>query len=72
MTQTDRLVTYLRTHPGATSLDIVRDVHIINTTGRVSDARKEGHVIDCRRDERGLHRYYLVEQPVQLTLGDVA
>jgi len=26
MTQTDRLIRYLRAHPGASSLDIIRDL----------------------------------------------
>lgn len=64
-TQTDRLVRYLRRHPGASSLDIVNDCRILNTTGRISDARREGHVIDCRRVD-GVARYWLREAPTQL------
>lgn len=72
MTQTDRLVRFLRENPGSTSLELTLALGIVNTTGRISDARKEGHVIECRK--RALdHRkaYWLREQPVQLAL-DVA
>ena len=60
MTQTDRLIRYLREHPGATSLEITMALALVNVTGRVSDARAEGHVIEVRR-EGGRFRYYLVE-----------
>jgi hypothetical protein len=64
-TQTDRVVRYIRTHPGCSSLDIIRDCMVLNTTGRISDARKEGHLIDCRRVD-GVARYWLREAPRQL------
>ena len=50
-TQTDRLVEYLKNQgqSGATSFQVIMDCSIINVTGRVSDARKEGHVIECRK-----------------------
>lgn len=60
MTQTDRLLGYLRDHAGATSLDIVRECGIINTTGRISDLRANGHIVHCRKSE-GHDRYYLRE-----------
>lgn len=37
--QPDRLLTYLRTHQGASSFEINRDLEITNATGRVSDLR---------------------------------
>lgn len=69
MNQTERVVEYLRANPGASSLDIVRDLLILNTTGRISDARAAGHVIVCERDAKGVQRYHLVEEPEQLSLG---
>lgn len=66
MTQTNRLLEYLRDNPGCSSLDIIRDLAILNTTGRISDLRKEGHTIDCWRGRDGVFRFRLVEQPVQL------
>ena len=60
MTQTDRLVRWLRANPGSTSLEITQALSIVNVTGRVSDARAEGFVIECRRVD-GRARYYLRE-----------
>lgn len=67
MTQTERVVRYLREHPGATSMDLMRALNCVNTTGRISDARKEGYVIDCVRED-GRFRFYLRE-PGDGTLG---
>lgn len=67
MTQTQRLVAYLTEHPGATSMDLMQYLRIVNTTGRISDARKEGHVIECVRED-GRFRFYLSE-PFDGTLG---
>ena len=69
-TQTARLLRYLEEHPGATSLDITINLRIVNVTGRVSDLRKEGHNIECRR-ERTVDRYYLVREG-QTSMGLVA
>jgi hypothetical protein len=67
VSQNDRLLTYLRERPGASSLEIVRDLGILNTTGRVSDLRAAGHVIEARRVE-GVFRYWLSER-VQMELA---
>lgn len=75
MTQTERLVAYLRTHPEATSLEVTLACGIVNVTGRVSDARAAGHDIRCERRSDGRQGYVLVEpEPVQVALffGDVA
>jgi len=66
MTQADRLLAYLRTHPGASSLEITLALRIVNVTGRVSDLRAQGHVIHAWRAESGTWRYAVLEQPVQL------
>ena len=68
-TQVDRLVAYLREHPGASSLDLVLELGILNTTGRISDARKEGHVVDCKK-VGGVFRYWLREAPRQLSIEE--
>jgi Helix-turn-helix domain len=65
MTQVDRLYAYLRTHPGASSLDIVRDCGIVNTTGRISELRQAGHPVLVERVD-GVYRYRLLKEPVQL------
>lgn len=45
--QCEVLLKYLITRGsmGATALDIIRDCHIVNTTARISDLRKLGHII---------------------------
>lgn len=40
-TQTQRLWAYLRANPGASSLEIIRDLAVTNATGRLSDLRDE-------------------------------
>lgn len=67
-TQKGRLLHYLRTHAGCSSLDIIRDLLIVNTTGRLSDLRAEGHVIRAVRFD-GVFRYWIIEAPVQLAVG---
>lgn len=69
MNQQTRLLDYLREHPGCSSLDIVRDLRILNTTGRISDLRGEGHTVAAWRDTDGIWRFRLVEAPVQLAVG---
>ncbi len=65
MTQTDRLIRWLRGNPGATSLEITLACDIVNVTGRISDARAEGYVIECRRRTDKRQGYYLVESAQQ-------
>ena len=65
MTQSERLLRYLRANPGASSLEITQALALVNVTGRVSDLRKDGHVIEAVR-VGGVFRYTVVEQPVQL------
>lgn len=66
MTQAERLLAYLREHPDCSSLEITRDLLIVNVTGRISDLRADGYVIDAGRDRRGVFRYHLSTAPVQL------
>lgn len=61
MTQTERLVEYLRSHPEATSLEVTMACGIVNVTGRVSDARAAGYDIRCERRSDGRQGYVLVE-----------
>ena len=71
MTQTDRLVKFLRANPGATSLEITMALAVVNVTGRVSDARSEGFVIECRKRTDKRQGYWIVE-PGQRELGLVS
>ena len=71
MTQTDRLVRFLREHDGATSLEITLALAIVNVTGRISDARAEGFTIECRTRSTDGRKGYFIVQPGQGTLfGD--
>ena len=68
--QKARLYRYLRENPGASSLEITLALGIVNVTGRVSDLRNEpGIDVDCRKRRDGIDGYWLIEAPVQLTLG---
>lgn len=68
-TQAARILDHLRSHPGACSWELTRDLHVVNTTGRISDLRRIGHRIECRRDDQGVDRYYLIE-PQRVTTGE--
>lgn len=69
MTQSDRLLRWLRANPGSSSLEITLATRIVNVTGRISDLRSEGHVIECVRDKAGVARYVVREPSEQLALG---
>lgn len=69
MTQVERLVEYLRTHPEATGLEIIRALSMPKYTSRVSDARAQGYEIRCERRSDGRQGYTLVDpEPVQVAL----
>ena len=74
MTQTQRVVEFIRTHPEASSLEITWACGVVNVTGRISDARASGHDIVCARRFDGQQGYTLREpEPVQVALfSDVA
>lgn len=72
MNQTDRLIRFVREHPGATSLEITLGIGCVNVTGRVSDARAEGHVIECRRRTTDGRLGYFIVEPGQRELGLVS
>ena len=61
MTQVERLVRYLHSHPGATAMQLVTELAMPKYTSRISDARAQGIDIVCRR-ENGLARYFVVER----------
>lgn len=62
MTQTQRLIAFLRQNPGSTSLEITLATSLVNVTGRVSDARAAGFVVDCRKRTDGRKGYWIVER----------
>lgn len=64
-----RTLRYLREHPGSSSMDIVRDLSILNTTGRISDLRREGYTIERRRNPAGVDVYFVIER-APVTAGE--
>ena len=60
-TDTDRVVQFLRDHPGSSVMDIRFALFISGVTQRMSDARAEGFEFHKWRDDRGVTRYRLVE-----------
>lgn len=61
MTQTERLLDFLTYNDDVSSLDIIRGLGIVNTTGRISDLRSQGHVIEARKVGK-VWRYRLVQE----------
>lgn len=70
MTQVERLVAFLRSHPEATSLEITIATSVVNVTGRISDARTQGVDVRCIRRFDGRQGYVVIDpEPVQLALA---
>jgi len=64
-----RTLRYLRDHQGASSLEITRDLYVVNVTGRISDLRAAGYKVECRKGTDGRDRYFVVE-PKPVTTGE--
>ena len=73
MTQKERLRLYLENHPGASSLEIIRDLSITNATGRISDLRDElepTYTVARVKRSDGLDGYRIVQvAPEQQSLA---
>ena len=70
MTQTARLIDYLRSHPEASGLEIVKALSLPKYTSRISDARAQGVDIRCIRRFDGRKGYVVVDpEPVQMALA---
>lgn len=71
MTQTSRILAWLRANPGSSSLEVTLALGIVNVTGRVSDLRAAGHYVECRKDAKGVSRYSVRERRVDrgVTVG---
>lgn len=67
-TDVQRIVRWLRDHPGSSVMEIRFALFISNVTARMSDARLEGVEFVKWRDDKGVFRYRIVE-PGQGTLG---
>lgn len=68
MTQVERLVRFLRSHPGASGMEIITALALPKYTSRISDARDQGIDIECFRRGDGVNGYRVVERPVQTVL----
>lgn len=64
MTQADRILERLKRSP-ATTLELILDCGTVSPTKRISELRRDGHIIiSTERKERGkrIVTYYLSEQ----------
>ncbi len=71
-TQKARIIAALRAHPaGMTTWDLTMETRVLNLTGRISDLRDDGYLIEAVRVpvKRSVFRYRLIEQPVQIEAG---
>ena len=68
-TDTERLVQFLRDHPGSSVMEVRMSLWISNVTGRMSDARAQGITFAKWRDDHGVYRYSIVV-PRTVTTGD--
>ena len=59
--QPARLLRWLRSNAGASSLEITNALYIVNVTGRVSDLRAAGYIVECRKGPDRRDRYFVVE-----------
>jgi hypothetical protein len=70
-TQSERVLAFLRAHPGATALDIAHGCHpwVSNPRARISDLRAAGHVVDMVRRTDGKNGF-VVREPRPVTSGE--
>ena len=67
MTQAERVLDYIRTHPDCTMLDLTYGLYpfVGNPRARISDLRAAGHVIEAS----GRPARYRVVEPAQMALA---
>ncbi len=71
-TDTQRVIRFLRDHPGSSVMEIRFALFISGVTQRMSDARELGYDFAKWKDDKGVWRFR-VKEPGQTTLGlDVA
>lgn len=63
MTQTERVLAFLRANPLATALDIAHGCHpwVSNPRARISDLRAQGFVVEPRKRDDGKTGFLVVE-----------
>ena len=73
LTQTERLLRYLQTHPAASSMEIIAALQLSNATGRLSDLRlmgeREGFEVVKEKRSDGRDGYTVRWLPKQPDLG---
>jgi hypothetical protein len=71
VTQTARIVDFIRHHPNCTTMELQLGLYpwCSNPRARLSDARKQGFVIDCVPRDDGRRGYVLREKPEQMVVG---
>jgi Helix-turn-helix domain len=64
-TQNARVLAFIRSHPGCTTMELIYGLqpHVSNPRARISDLRAAGHRIVATRG-----RYHLVVAPAQLSI----
>ena len=64
-TQTERVLAFLRAHPGATAMDIAHGCHpwVSNPRARISDLRAVGYTVEMVRRTDGKNGF-VVREPV--------
>lgn len=67
--QAARLLRFLREYPGSSSLEVTQALFVVNVTGRVSDLRAAGYVIECKRRPDGADGYF-VREPRPVDRGE--
>jgi hypothetical protein len=67
MTQVERVLDYIRSHPDCTMLDLTYGLYpfVSNPRARISDLRAAGHVIEAS----GRPARYRVVEPAQIALS---
>ena len=69
MTQSQRVLAFLRAHGGSSTMELQLGLHpfVANPRARISDLRARGYVIECRR--RGDVEGFYVVEAAQLALS---
>lgn len=71
-TQNERVLAYLRAHPGATAMELAHGCSpwVSNPRARISDLRANGYRVDMVKREDGRNGFVVVE-PVPVASGQI-
>lgn len=72
MTQTERIVAFIRAHPGCTTMELTLGLapFCANPRARISDARAQGYDVVCSTRVDGRKGYWLLEK-APVTRGEM-